>query len=236
MRYAFTILSLLVATLAFAQANNTEAPQDNNEPRLEGEKVESVVITIPADTSVLVMPNGDKYIRSIGPHSMGHSPHTATMYAAILPGLGQIYNRKYWKLPILYGGIAALCYSIHFNNKYYKEYKNAYRDFVIGDPNNKSYVYIVEHRTSLTVEEVETTYRSWFQNALKNKKDYYRRYRDLSYFGLIGVYVLQIVDAAVDAHFFTFDVSDDLTLQWQPSLLPEESGKTGIGASLSFTF
>ena len=184
---------------------------------------------------VFVDEEGNKTIMSVGPGKLGHSPHTATMYAAILPGLGQIYNKKYWKLPLLYGGIGALCYAIHFNGKYYKKYRQAYRDFVIGDPNNKSYEDIVLKKTNLTVEQVETTYKTWFTKVLSNKKDYYRRYRDLSYFGMVGLYVVQIVDACVDAHFFTFDVSDDLSLQWQPTLVPDEYNK-GVGATLSLTF
>lgn len=237
LRHLFVILSLLAANLAFAQNNGSSSPNHSSveQPQLTGDSVKVIAISIPRDSSVVVLPNGDKIIRSLGPHSMGHSPHTATMYAAILPGLGQIYNRKYWKLPILYGGVAALCYSIHFNNKYYNEYRNAYRDFIIGDPNNKSYAKICE-RAHITVEEAEGIRRNWFQNALKNKKDYYRRYRDLSYFGLIGVYVVQIVDAAVDAHFFSFDVSDDLALQWQPTLVPEQNGKSCVGATLTFSF
>lgn len=224
---------LLVVVSAIAQ---TPQEQTDTEPRLDGEKVDTIIVTQPSDSLVTILPNGDKMIKSVPPFSLGHSPHTATMYAAILPGLGQIYNKRYWKLPILYGGVAALCYSIHFNGKYYKKYRSAYRDFIIGDPNNKSYEDIIIHKTNLTVEDVETTYKSWFTNVLKNKKDYYRRYRDLSYFGLIGLYVLQIVDAAVDAHFYTFDVSDDLSLQWQPTLTPDDTGKSNVGASICIKF
>lgn len=230
-RLIFTILAIWIVNCAKAQE-----PNNNDEPRLEGEKVDTMFISLPSDSLVTILPNGDKMIKSLPPHSMGHSPHTATMYAAILPGLGQIYNKRYWKLPLLYGGVAALCYSIHFNGKHYKMYRNAYRDFIIGDPNNKSYEDIVIHKTNLTVEEVETTYRTWFTNVLNNKKNYYRRYRDLSYFGLIGLYVLQIVDAAVDAHFYTFDVSDDLSLQWQPTLTPDADGKGNMGASICIRF
>lgn len=195
------------------------------------EAVEPVMAVI-SDTLVMIDGESIRLIQSVPIGQLGHSPETATMYAAILPGLGQIYNKKYWKLPLLYGGAAALVYAIHFNNKYYKRYSNAYRDFVLQDPNNKSYMYFVE-RSHLTEELVQGTYKQWFTTALRNKKDYYRRYRDLSIFGIIGLYAIQIVDACVDAHFFNFDVSDDLSFRWGPELDPQTRN---IGARLAFRF
>ena len=196
-------------------------------------KREIVLIVQPKDSVVVIDGEVVRLIPSIPINRMGHSPHTATMYAAILPGLGQVYNKKYWKLPILYGGAAALGYAIHFNNKYYKKYSSAYRDFLLQDPNNKSYLEIAQ-KAHLTEEEVMVTYASWFKNALNNKKNYYRRYRDLSIFGMIGLYVVQIVDACVDAHFFDFDVSDDLSLNWRPEITPGADRSVGLGLALNF--
>lgn len=176
-------------------------------------------------------------LRSVGMSSMKHNPHTATMYACILPGLGQIYNHKYWKLPILYGGVAALCYAIHFNGENYDLYRRAYRDFITKDPNNKAYIKVIKERTNLTVDQCEGQYASWFQNVLRNKKDYFRRYRDLSYFGMMGLYALQIVDACVDAHFHDFDVSEDLSIHWAPVFEPmflEDYGYLGARVTISF--
>ncbi len=197
-------------------------------------KIESIdpYLTVVSDTLVMIDGETIRLIPSVPIGHFAHSPQTATMYAAILPGLGQIYNRKYWKLPLLYGGAAAIIYAIHFNNKYYKKYSSAYRDFLIGDPNNKSYMYFV-NRAHLTEEQVQGTYKQWFQKSLKNKKDYYRRYRDLSIFGMIGLYAVQVVDACVDAHFFNFDVSDDLAFQWQPELDPQNRQ---VGARLALRF
>jgi len=164
-----------------------------------------------------------------------HSPHKASFYSAILPGLGQAYNKKYWKIPILYAGIGGMAYAIHFNTKYYKKYKSAYRDFIIGDPGNKSYLEFIP--PGLTEEDILGQRAQWFEDALNSKKQYYRRYRDLSYIGMITLYVLQIVDASVDAHFYNFDISDDLSMQVQPSMMPPAPGEySGMGLNFKFKF
>lgn len=164
------------------------------------------------------------------------SPHKASFYSAILPGLGQAYNRKYWKIPILYAGIGAMGYAISFNVKYYRGYKAAYRDFIIQDPNNKSYLEYLP--PSWTEEDLENPQNAtWFENALENKKDYYRRYRDLSFIGMALIYVLNLVDASVDAHLSSFDISDDLSLKIDPVLIdPYRSKDVGAGLKLSFKF
>lgn len=163
-----------------------------------------------------------------------HSPHKASFYAAILPGLGQIYNKKYWKLPLVYGGIAGVAYGIHFNSKYYKDYRSAYRDFIVRDPNNTSYMQFVP--PGMSMEDIHGKNSAWFQNSLKNKKDYYKRYRDLSYIGMGLIYVAQIIDATVDAHFFNFDISDNLSLNIQPALLESQSEYGGVGMQFNFNF
>ena len=164
-----------------------------------------------------------------------HSPHKATFYSAIFPGLGQIYNKKYWKLPIIYGAIGSLGYAIHFNSTNYVKYKNAYRDFLIQDPGNKSYIEVIP--INLTLEDVEGQYANWFEQALENKREYYRRYRDLSYIGMAAIYVLNMIDATVDAHFYNFDVSDDLSMNLQPVILDQNpvTGNT-LGFQLALKF
>ncbi|MCU4176271.1 DUF5683 domain-containing protein [Carboxylicivirga sp. N1Y90] len=164
-----------------------------------------------------------------------HSPHKATFYAAILPGLGQAYNKKYWKIPILYAGIGGLAYAIHFNSKYYNSYKSAYRDFIIRDPGNKSYLEFIP--PNLTEEQVTGQYEDWFESALLNKKQYYRRYRDLSYLGMVGIYIIQMVDAAVDAHFYNFDISDDLSMRVEPAMMAPAPGEfAGLGVQIQLKF
>ena len=164
-----------------------------------------------------------------------HSPHKATFYSAVLPGLGQAYNKKYWKIPILYAGIGTLVYAINFNSRYYNKYSVAYRDFLIQDPGNTGYLEVLP--PTLDPEDVLDggSQADWFENALKNKKDYYRRYRDLSYIGLAVIYVLNLVDASVDAHFKTFDVSDDLSLHIEPYMRPTTT-TSGMGMSVRLVF
>ena len=164
------------------------------------------------------------------------SPYKASFFSAVLPGMGQIYNRKYWKLPILYGGVGALGYAISFNTKYYREYMSAYRDFVIQDPNNKSYLDFLP--PTWTEEDLQNPQNaSWFENALKNKKDYYRRYRDLSVIGMVILYALNIMDASVDAHLSDFDISDDLSLNIEPVLIdPSPSNRSGGGGGVKLSF
>jgi TM2 domain-containing membrane protein YozV len=125
------------------------------------------------------------------------NPRTATLCSALLPGLGQVYNGNYWKIPLIYGAGGALVYSFQYNNSKYQLYRNAFNE---GDENS---TYIIDGYE-----------RSYEQ--LSMYRDYYRRYRDLSLFGCIAVYLLNIVDAMVDAYFTDFDVSDDLTMHIEP--------------------
>lgn len=128
-----------------------------------------------------------------------HSPRKASLYSTMLPGLGQAYNRKYWKIPIVYGLGAYTVYAAMANHSIYKGYRDAYRIRTDGDP--------------ATLDEyagLETDF------TLQQRRDEFRRDRD--YFWILTgvVYVLNIVDAAVDAHLFYFDVSDKLSMQFLP--------------------
>ncbi len=165
-----------------------------------------------------------------------HSPHKASMYAAVIPGLGQIYNKKYWKLPIVYAGFGGVAYAVQFNSFQYDRYRSAYRDFLIRDPQNKSYLDIIAN-SPLTEEEITGPYADWFQRTLDNRRKYYRRYRDISYAGIVAVYLVQIIDATVDAHFKYFDISDDLSLNIEPVVLPNKTDNSNImGLQLKFSF
>ena len=131
-----------------------------------------------------------------------HSPRKATMYSAVLPGLGQIYNRKYWKVPVVYAGFATLAYFIDYNNEQYLRFKTAYLYRIDGD--------------ETTVDEFAGRYSD---QALQSGKDTYRRWRDLNIIGVFGLYAFQIIDATVDAYLFDYDIGDDLSLRVAPSVI-----------------
>ncbi|MDO4461093.1 MAG: DUF5683 domain-containing protein [Bacteroidia bacterium] len=229
----YIVLVIMAGTACCVQGQTSGA-------QVEGSKI-SIKKAEGTDTLIIYRSGDTTIMKSVSMAQMPVNPHTATMYAAIVPGLGQIYNRKYWKLPFVYGGIAALCYSINFNSKWYKYYRRGYRDLVAQDPNNAFYVTIFNEKINasgvLKLEDCigDGQYAGWFKRVLENKKDYYRRYRDLSYFGMIGVYVVQLVDACVDAHFHDFDVSDDLALHWSPLIVPDNGGPL-VGATVSISF
>ncbi len=163
-------------------------------------------------------------------------PKRATWYALVCPGLGQIYNRSYWKLPILYGGILTFTYFLGWNNRMYNEYHNAYRDILDNDPTTKSYENLINNSYNGT--------QSWLQQTLKSKTNRYRRYRDLSTFGLVALYMVSVVDAFVDAHLYDFTVTDDLSMKVEPVInLYGMEGVTGqteqramVGLQCSFRF
>jgi hypothetical protein len=144
-----------------------------------------------------------------------HSPKKAALYSAVLPGLGQAYNKKYWKIPLVYGGFAAFGYFIDWNNNFYKTSKNAYRDLSDGDESTNSYLKLkqIKYYDLNNPTDVENLKR-----GLLRSQDYYRRNRDLLVILTIAFYGLNIIDASVDAHFFNWDISDDLTLNWQPTI------------------
>lgn len=140
---------------------------------------------------------GEKVI--VSDTSEPHSPRKATILSAVCPGAGQIYNKKYWKLPLVYGGIGVSIYlGVRYGNDY-RYWREEYRLAVDGDPDsNGDYTGILS------------------EAAIRDNRDTYRRWMELSYITAGLFYVLQIVDANVDAHLMEFDVSDDLSLRWEP--------------------
>ncbi|MFV0521540.1 MAG: DUF5683 domain-containing protein [Mangrovibacterium sp.] len=161
-----------------------------------------------------------------------HSAHLATIYSAILPGLGQIYNKKWWKVPILYGGFITLGYFINYNNNYYVKYKQAYSDIIDDDPMTNSFMDLdIEGNWDWT----DSSQLSQFGNRLNKAQEAARRNRDLLIICTVGVYALQIIDAAVDAHFFNFDISDDLSMKWGAAPV-QHSGKYYPGVVVQLQF
>ena len=138
----------------------------------------------------------------------------------VFPGGGQIYNRKYWKLPIIYGGFLGCVYALTWNSQMLHDYSQAYLDIMDSDPNTKSYEKMLPIGYDITGREER------FKMIFKNKKNFFRRNRDLSIFAFAGVYLLAVIDAYVDGELSTFDISDDLSLHLEPTIIPTTSAKT----------
>lgn len=167
------------------------------------------------------------------------NPKRALWLALVIPGAGQVYNRKYWKLPIFYGGFVGCVYAMTWNNQMYHDYAQAYMDIMDNDPTTQSYNNFLHLGATITSANEER-----YKNIFKQRKDRYRRWRDLSIFTTIAVYALSVIDAYVDASLSDFDISDDLSLHIAPTVIPNKSIATpnnpfrssaiGIGCSLTF--
>lgn len=148
-------------------------------------------------------------------------PARATLYSALLPGLGQMYNGDYWKLPIIYGGLMSCGYFLQYNQMQYKRYKTMY-NHATAKPS--------EYDGWMTAENIK-----WY-------RDTFRRYRDYSIIATVIVYALNVIDANVFAHFQDFDVSDDLSLRIEPGIITPiatnyaASSVSGVGMQMRLTF
>lgn len=131
-----------------------------------------------------------------------HSPKKAALRSAIIPGWGQAYNKKYWKMPIIYAGLGTCVYFITTNQIEYNHLKKAYLLRIDDDPNTQDLRYATDIPNEVIYDYMET----------------YRGYLEWSVIATVAIYALNIIDATVDAHLFTFDVSDDLSLRWQPTM------------------
>lgn len=146
-----------------------------------------------------------------------HSPRKATIYSAVLPGLGQAYNKKYWKIPIAYVGIGSFSYLAYANQVEFMRYKNAY--LLRQD------------------KQIDEFYGIKNDQALINNMDLHRKQRDLCIIGAAVFYAIQIVDANVDANLFDFDIDDDLSIRITPTSFNQVYARTpvlGINCTLKF--
>lgn len=147
------------------------------------------------------------------------SPKKAMWMALVFPGGGQIYNRKYWKLPIFYGGFVGCVYAWSWNNQMYKDYKQAYLDITDDDDSTHSYDQFLHLGNKVDESNLER-----YQTLFSKRKDRFRRYRDLSFFCILGVYALSVIDAYVDASLSEFDISDNLSMRIEPAFIDNGTG------------
>jgi hypothetical protein len=186
-------------------------------------------------TSVDTIPSGRKFKTPLR-----LNPMKATMLAATFPGAGQIYTRKYWKIPVVYAGFAAVGYAVGYNTKWYNTYIKAYQDFTDKVPETDSYAKLIPSPPPSEYDPVKhpETYNpstaSWIQDQLLGKVDYFRKYRDLSYIGIAAWYLISILDANVDASLSDYNVNDNLNLAFSPLAIPYHNF-TGIGVGLTMT-
>jgi hypothetical protein len=166
-------------------------------------------------------------------------PMKAVWLGSIVPGLGQIYNRSYWKLPIVYGGFMGCAYAITYTNNQYVSYKEAYRSIYYDIQNSsvsnspeKAYIAILPE--GYTIERMGGA--SAYQKRLYEWQNTTRRYRDLSIAATAIVYALTLVDAYVDAQLFDFDISTDLTLNVQPNIYYDEMHQQSAEIKLAISF
>lgn len=176
-----------------------------------------------------------------------HSPRRALIYSAVLPGLGQAYNKKYWKVPLVYAAIGSSLSVALWNNKYYKKYRDGYIDWVsylefknqepnsklpIDRPKNERYRILLDRN----FDRFTTTQDNLFHDILKDRRDNFKRDRDLWYIITTGFYILNIIDAVVDAHLLNFDVSEDLSVSIKPSIQQQwNTNDPNLGITIAFT-
>lgn len=195
-------------------------------------------LDIDKSEAVLIIPEGNTSIQ-IMEDDFKPDPIRAIWLGAVVPGYGQIINRKYWKLPIVYAGFLGCYYAVDYNAKQYISYKNAYLDIIDDDDNTNSFLDLIPD--GYTIDSYGG--KSSFSTLLKNGMDKSRYNRDLSVIITIAYYGLTLIDAFVDAHLFDYDISPDLSLKFRPSIIKEQNlnnqmarQHTAFGLSASFNF
>ncbi|EGN57936.1 hypothetical protein Premu_2582 [Hallella multisaccharivorax DSM 17128] len=164
-------------------------------------------------------------------------PKRAMWLALVMPGAGQIYNRKYWKLPIFYGGFVGCAYALRWNNMMYRDYSQAYLDIMDDNPATQSYNQFLHLGTQITSQN-----QAQWQDVFRKRKDRYRRWRDMSFFVMVGVYALSVIDAYVDASLSEFDITPDLSFYFSPTVINSQGNgltpfsRPTIGLQCGFTF
>ena len=215
-----TALLLVSSTLSYAQKNREKT--DVNVPAIAS--ADSVKMPVDSVFTAQDSSNLAKLNQSLKPvkkkrdWSTWHPEAKRAMWMAlVLPGAGQIYNRKYWKLPIIYGGFVGCAYAITWNNQMYHDYSQAYLDIMDDDPNTQSYNQFLHLGATIDASNIDR-----YKEIFRKRKDKFRRWRDMGVFVMIGVYAFSVIDAYVDASLSEFDISDDLTLRVEPTVMNDK--------------
>lgn len=225
------MLLRIIITLAILVAATTESSAQNTDATLS----DSISIMLPKADSVAAKDISRMEKRDWA--TWRPDSKRAMWLALVIPGGGQIYNRKYWKLPIFYGGMMGCIYALTWNNMMYRDYSQAYLDIMDSDPTTESYNKFLHLGATITPANEER-----YKKLFKSRKDKYRRWRDMSMFALIGVYALSVIDAYVDAELSEFDISKDLSLRVRPTVITGstittsslENSAVGVNVGLRF--
>ena len=218
---ALMLIIACVAAPATAQVIGTVSSPDSDKATAtytfpDSAAIDSIYRTLtpetytlsPENSRVAMKRNGGAPIKEITVRRP--DPEKATWLALIIPGGGQIYNRKYWKLPIVYGGFVGCLYAYNWNGQMYKDYRQAYLDIMDSDPNTDSFKDFFRPGYNFEAN------KEYLKSVFKKRKDRYRRWRDLSIFSFIGVYAISVIDAYVDAQLAGFDITEDINLSIEP--------------------
>lgn len=231
---AATAFAFSFATDAFAQETDPEALPLPNDSVVDIELLakEPIDAEMTEEGGKTVVVADDYPYGFDGKKIFNPDPTRAVWMSALCPGLGQIYNRRYWKLPIIVAGFMGLGYGTSWNNDQYRDYSNAYMDLMSGDPSKKSYMDFFPPNTDESSLDKE-----WLKSVMKTRKDYYRRNRDLCIICMVAVYLLSMIDAYVDAELAHFDISPDLSMDVSPGISADPvTRKYAIGMNWAFTF
>lgn len=227
-RIRLTYITFVLALLVQLGLGGSSAYAQNVEQKNHMDMEE---MSAPVDTFLLAAKSDSLLKLSQPKERFIPNSNRSVWLAMAFPGAGQIYNRKYWKLPIVYGGFVGCAYALNWNNKMYRDYSQAYLDIMDDDPNTKSYQDFLPLNSSIAGQEER------FKEIFRKRKDVYRRQRDLSIFAFIGVYLLSVIDAYVDAELSDFDISNDIGLRVEPALFDNGHNKynsVGLQCSLKF--
>jgi hypothetical protein len=237
-------LSFIICHVSFspASAQNT-LPTDSIVMALDSMynamPADTALVTLPDSTGILIgMPDIKATMKSQRDWATWRpDPQKALWLALVIPGGGQIYNRKYWKLPLVYGGFVGCIYAMMWNNMMYKDYSQAYLDITDHDPTTASY-----NKFLHLGRQIDSTNEERYKKIFKSRRDRYRRWRDLSFFVMVGIYAVSVIDAYVDAELSAFDISKDLSMKVRPTVIGNGQASTNpltatsIGLNCSINF
>lgn len=221
LRLLFSALALCCCLPAFAQTPDSLAVSDTiSPPSFFPADRDSIFKDLQTNNDTLPLERKSGLVRRVL-YKGYPNPRTAALFSAILPGAGQAYNKKWWKIPIAWGALGGIGYFTLDTQKTYRELRNNYKILVDGDPNTNP---------------TEPPYNTFDATRTRSYRDTFRGYTEKWYLALGVTYLLVITDAFVDAHLTRFDVSDDLTLRFKPALETSAGVPVfGLGISLSFS-